>query len=184
MGGAMPSFVIHAVVPALALLATGLFRRRRVLAALPLVFAPDLDHWVGVHRATFHNVFVLVPFVAWAWWEMDRGAGWDRAEWPVLGGVYVASNIVMDAFVGGVTPLWPLDPRAVFLWVAVRVDTATNTPELVFEPGTLPGAPETAETFLWISPTDVAIVVVLAGLALLTWAGARLRASGRWNEGP
>lgn len=179
----MPSFVVHGVVPALAMMATGRLRRARVLALLPLTYLPDLDYVVGVHRATGHNVFILVPFLAWAWWEMDRGGGWERAEWPTIVGGYLASHLVMDAFVGGISPLWPLDPRAVFLWVAVRVDTATNTPTLVFEPGTLPGAPTTAEEFLWISPTDVAILALLVGLVIVTWAARHVRASVDEDEG-
>lgn len=171
----MPSFVIHGVVPALALLAIPSLRSRRVLALLPLAFLPDLDHWIGAHRASLHNVFILVPVLVWLWWEMDRGAGWERGEWAAIAGGYLGSHLLMDAFVGGLSPLWPLDPRGVFLLVAVEVETATNTPHLIFEPGTLSGTPQTVETFLWISPTDVAVLVFVVAVSAAAWLAPHVR---------
>jgi hypothetical protein len=166
----MPSFVVTATVPMLVMLAVRRLRWQRVLAMAPIVLLPDLDYLLGVHRATFHNLWILAPLAAWLWYELDRGAGWARGEWAVIAGGYLASHLVMDAFVGGISPLWPVTSKAVFLWVAVEVDTRTNELDVIFDPGTLPGAPATSETFTWISPTDVAIVVVLAGAALVTWA--------------
>lgn len=171
----MPSFVVTLTIPLLAMLAVRRLRWKRVVALAPIVYLPDLDYFVGVHRATFHNVFILVPPAAWLWWEMERGAGWARGEWAAVAGGFLASHLVMDAFVGGISPLWPLDPTAVFLWVAVEVNTRTDDLNLIFDPGTLAGAPETSETFLWISPTDVAILVVLAAAALVTWAAVHRR---------
>lgn len=180
----MPSFVVTATIPLLAMLAIRQLDPRKVMAALPVVYLPDLDYLVGVHRASLHNVFVLVPFLAWFWWEMDRGAGWARGEWPLVVAGYLTSHLIMDAFVGGISPLWPLAPQAIFLWVAIRVDTTTNTPEIIFDPGTLPGAPATSESFLWLSPTDVAIVVVVATAAAVTVWLRSLRTSDAVDEGP
>lgn len=180
----MPSFVVTATIPLLAMLAIRQLDPRRVVALLPLVFLPDLDHFVGAHRASLHNVFILVPVAAWAWWEHRRGGGWDRVEPAAIAGGYLASHLVMDAFVGGISPLWPLDPRSVFLWVAIEVDTRTNELDLIFEPGTLAGAPETVETFLWVSPTDVAILVVLVAAAGLTWVLRQARTGSGGDEGP
>lgn len=173
----MPSFVIQATIPLLVMLAIRQLAWRRVVALVPLAFLPDLDYFVGVHRASLHNVFILVPVAAWFWWEMRRGAGWARAEYAAIAGGYLGSHLIMDAFVGGISPLWPLDASAVFLWVAIEVNTRTNDLDLIFDPGTLPGAPTTSETFLWLSPTDVAILVVLAVATGLTWVRWRTRTS-------
>lgn len=180
----MPSFVVTATIPLLVMLAVQRLSWRRVVALLPVVFLPDLDYFVGVHRAGLHNLFVLVPAAAWVWYHVDRGGGWDRAEWGVIAGGYLASHLVMDAFVGGISPLWPVADWAVFLWVAIEVNTRTNELDVIFEPGTLPGAPETSATFLWLSPTDVAILVVLAAAGLLTWVAYRRRTSSGRDQGP
>ncbi len=170
----MPSFVVHGVVPTLLLLAVG-FTPRRVLLLLPLTFLPDLDFALGVHRASLHNVFILLPGAVWAWAESRYGEGWERAEWGVIATVYLGSHLLMDVFTGGIVLLWPVVNRALFVWVAVLVHTDTLSWELVLEPGTLVGPPVTSEVYTWLAPSEAAMLVLLA-VGVVVWALVRWRA--------
>ncbi|HVL86547.1 MAG TPA: metal-dependent hydrolase [Candidatus Thermoplasmatota archaeon] len=168
----MPTAVVHLIVPPLALLSTGAFRPRLVLAMCLLGLLPDLDFFVGVHRASLHNVFLLLPFLAVGllWW---RDANPQRAFWGeanLLAFAFLGSHILMDVFVGGVVPFWPVSNVTFRFDVRVLVDTATLEIESIFRPATQEGAPVTSPIYEWLDGTEfsiVALTVVVVAAVLL-----------------
>ncbi len=167
----MPSFIVHLLVPILLLLALRLAPPKAALLMLPFTFFPDLDFWVGVHRATTSNIFILLPgLLLWYWW---RQQGDDRAIYPAVATFYLASHLLMDIFAGGVVLFWPVWDRNFFWLIQIVVNTQTGEPDIRSDPGTSQGAPQVAEFFQWVSPFEAAMlaltVVAVAGTLAYRW---------------
>lgn len=164
----MPSFIVHGLIPPLLLLAFRLVPPRVALWTLPLTWMPDLDFWLGVHRATTSNLFILIPgLVAWYRWRSTR-PGWS--PYAAAGTYYLASHLLMDVFAGGIVPLWPFVDVTFLIDCRVVVETATGDLIPICNPETHGGAPQVAEFFTWISPFEVAMVSVTAAVALAVFA--------------
>lgn len=165
----MVSFVIQSVIPLLFLLSLPWLDRRKVLLAWPLTHVMDLDYVVGHHRATLHNVWVLLPFLAVLLWSL-RPATRDpgRAQWMTICLVYLASHLTMDVFAGGITLFYPLSEFTLCWFAAIDVVTATNTPIVYFEPCSFTGIPVVSEVYAWLSWNEAAFLAFL----LPAWAGA------------
>ncbi|MFA5944645.1 MAG: metal-dependent hydrolase, partial [Candidatus Thermoplasmatota archaeon] len=114
----MPSFLPHAVAPALVAMAFFRIPRRTVLLLLPLVWVPDLDYLVqSQHRAVTHSMLIpliLLAAVVVLWRRRDPEARfWEFATRPgapvglSLASFFIASHLLMDVFAGGVVLLWP-----------------------------------------------------------------------------
>lgn len=158
----MPSFLVHALVPPLVFLALG-FDRRRVAWLWPLTILPDLDHFVGVPRASLHNLLVLLP-TAVLWVLAARDPRYEqRREWGLLATAYLGSHLVMDMFNGGWTPLFPFTDRTVLVTLLVLVRQPEHTYRVVFEPETQAGPPVLSEEYLFLSPFEVAMTVFVVG---------------------
>jgi membrane-bound metal-dependent hydrolase YbcI (DUF457 family) len=146
--------------------------RRKVLLAWPLTHLPDLDYLVGYHRATLHNVWVLLAFAAVLLWSL-RPARRDPAlaEWMGIALVYVGSHLLMDVFAGGVTLLYPLSTYTLCWTWTIDVVTATNTPVVTFGPCSYDGIPVIAEVYPWLPWNEAAFLAFLipATLAVLAW---------------
>lgn len=166
----MSSFVVHATLPLLFLLAVRRLDVRKVWILWPLTLAPDLDYFVGLHRAATANLFVLVPFVAALVWGLrkERPA---LVEWMAVALVYLVSHLLMDMMTGGVVPLWPVSDYTVCYVGQIVIETATNTPYLQFEACSHEGLPQVATFYTWLSVTDLAMLafIVPAGLAMAGW---------------
>lgn len=179
----MPSAVIHGVVPLLLLLA--LHRdARKVWALWPLTFVPDLDYLVGLHRAAFTNVFVLVPFaigMAWTWRKGQRSA----FPWWLIAFVYLASHLVMDTFTGGTVPLWPLSTYTLCYTANVVIHTPDNSVQVLFDSCSHAGVPRVIEYYFWLDDQDAAILAFLVPAALLASARSflSLRRERRGRDG-
>lgn len=173
----MPSFVVHGLVPILLLLALRLARPKVALWMLPFTFLPDLDFWIGIHRATFSNIFILVPFALGWYLYKDHRPSWS----PYFGVAtyYLASHLVMDLFAGGVVVFWPIWDQNFFWFVQIVVNTRTGERDVTSDPGTSPGAPEVTEFFRWLSPIEAAMLaltlVVVAGTLAYRWWQRRPR---------
>ena len=191
----MPSFLVHAVVPTLAMLAARRwFDPRVVLLLWPFTILPDVDYFGDngtwwVHRATLSNVFVAALLVAATYWGARRWAEPGAAPmYARVAAVYLGSHILMDLFVGGVVLFWPLWDRTFLYWLYVEVDTRTNEPVIVSEPATHEGAPVVSETYLWLSPFETAMAAFLLVFWLAVAAAAwrdrrrRLRAGPRQEQ--
>lgn len=144
------------MIPLLVLLALRLAPPKIALLMLPFALLTDLDHWIGVPRATFHNIFVTLPALAlWYHWRNEHP---HRATYAGTAAYYLASAVAMDIFAGGVVLFYPL-LNTNFL-VDCRVLVRTETHELIpiCNPETEAGAPALSEIFTWISPFEVAMV--------------------------
>lgn len=127
---------------------------------------------IGHHRATFHNVWMLLPFaLALAWSLRPARRDRDLAEWMGVCLVYLASHLTMDVFAGGATLLYPLSTFSLCWFAAIEVVTATNTPRYWFEPCSYDGIPVVAEVYPWLPPNEAAFLAFLlpASVAALVW---------------
>ncbi|MBI4392368.1 MAG: hypothetical protein HY556_01030 [Euryarchaeota archaeon] len=160
----MPSFVIHATIPALVMLASRRFDWRKVLALLPLTFLCDIDYFLGIHRASLHNVFILAA-VAVPIYLIDSGRLQRHAhlrENFYIASIYVASHLIMDSFAGGIVPFYPIFNQTLFIDVSVIVDTRTNTPIVDVAPGTFDGPPTVSTFYEFLNGSEAAILVFVA----------------------
>lgn len=184
----MPSLVIHAVVPTLAMLAARRwFDPRVVLLLWPLTVFPDLDYFGAngtwwVHRATLTNVFAMGLVVGLVYLGARRWAAPGKAPmFALVATVYYGSHILMDSFAGGAVLFWPFLDRTFLYWLSIDVDTRTNTPTLHSDPGVQEGAPVVSETYEWLSPVESAMVAFLlafwAGLVVAEWRKRRRAAT-------
>lgn len=175
MRGRVPSFIVHGLIPPLVLLAAHVYPRRVALLALPFTLLPDLDHFVGIPRATGHTIlWIGVAALAWYLWREVR----PRASmYAGAAAYYLSSHVVMDTFAGGVVPLWPVWNRTVLVDCRVLVDTETYELMPRCNPETFGGAPTVVEVFTWISPFEVAMVawtaVALGAVLAIRWWRSR-----------
>lgn len=143
-----------------------------MLLAWPLTHLPDIDYALGLHRATTHNVWLLLPFLvvlAWSLRPSDRRPA--LAEWMAIGLTYVGSHLVMDVFAGGVTLFHPLSRFTLCLDWNIEIVTATNEPRFHFESCSFEGIPQVAEVYPWLPWNEAALLAFLvpATLAVLGW---------------
>lgn len=174
----MPTFVLQSVIPLMFMLSMPWLDRRKVLLAWPLTHLPDFDYVVGFHRATGHNLFVVLPFALvglWAW----RNARPALAEWMLVAVVYLGSHLFMDAFAGGVTLLYPLSLHTTCYYATIRVVTATNTPFIDAGRCSFTGIPTVSEVYTWLPSSEAALLAFLvpATAAALAWRAWRRRAA-------
>jgi hypothetical protein len=172
----VPTFVLQSVVPLLFMLSLPWLDRRKVLLAWPLTHLADLDYAFGFHRATTHNLFVVLPFVLvglWAWREGRAGL----AQWMLVASIYTGSHIAMDIFAGGVTLLYPFSVHTTCYYAEIKVVTATNTPFLDAGRCSFSGVPTVATVYTWLPYTEAALLVFLvpATLAVLGWRAWKRR---------
>jgi len=181
----VPTFVLQSVIPLLFMLALPWLDRRKVFLAWPLTHLPDLDYVIGHHRATGHNLWVLLPFVALAVWGW-RKARPDLLQWGVIASVYVGSHLLMDAFAGGVTLLYPLSLHTTCYYAQIDVVTATNTPLVDAGRCSFEGIPTVSEVYNWLPWNESAMLAFLvpATLGALGWrAWMRRKARGAGSVG-
>lgn len=165
----MPSFVVHGIVPLLLLLATRRLDARKIWLLWPLTFAPDLDSFFGHHRATLHNVWILLPFLAILLWHLRPATrNLQRVEWMGIALVYLGSHLLMDVFAGGAVLFYPVSTYNFCHLAAIDVVTATNELRPYFRPCSSDGIPTVAAVFPWLSVFEGAM------LAFLLPAGAIL----------
>lgn len=115
----MSSALMHATIPTLFVMATGLFPRKQILLFLPFAFISDLDFlfnflgyyvldvdWLG-HRSYLHNIFIGMPTaVLWVvlWRRMmqrDPELHWAsfRDRWSAFGHVkWGYASVLMTVF--------------------------------------------------------------------------------------
>ena len=135
---------------------------------------------MGYHRATLHNVWILVPFAAVLLWSL-RPATKDpaRAEWMAIALTYLGSHLLMDVFAGGITLLYPLS-LFTFCWVfTIDVVTATNELRLNWGPCSFDGIPVVAEVYAWLPWNEAAFLAFLVPATLLALALRAWQLRGR-----
>ncbi len=176
----MPSFVVHGLIPLLLILALRLAPPRVALLMLPFTWLPDLDFWVGVHRGTTSNVFILLPTI-YLWYRW-RNQDSKRSTYAGIATFYLASHLLMDLFAGGIMPLWPVWNETVFWHFLIQINTQTGETDVLNEPGSHEGAPQVVEWFTWLSPIEAAMLALTA-LALVGTLGWRWYSNRRRLRG-
>lgn len=134
---------------------------------------------VGYHRATAHNVWILLPFLLVLLYSLrPETKNPARAQWMIISLVYLASHLLMDVFAGGITLLYPLSTFT-FCWVwTIDVVTATNQLQINWGPCSFDGIPVVAEVYPWLPWNEAALLAFLLPawlLALLYSLTRRLR---------
>ena len=175
----MPTFVLQSVIPLMFMLSMPWLDRRKVLLAWPFTHLPDIDYVIGYHRATAHNLFILLPFIGvglFAWRTGRR----ELSEFMLIAFIYVASHITMDAWAGGVTLLHPFSDHTTCYYAEINVVTATNTPIVDAGRCSFEGIPVVSTIYNWLPSTEAAMLVFLvpATLAVLAWQLWRRKARG------
>lgn len=186
----MSTFVIHALIPAFVVLAVGVFRVRDVWVWSWAAWINDVDYlgwvthvqygWPNVHRAAFHNVwilFVLLWLAYWVGWRTFARTGGTtlrdfatgRPGWLLVPFFY-ASHLVLDLFQGGFVAFWPLSNRDVFWGFELDVDTSrpVPTPQVDSQIGSEVGVPDVSQVYPWLTGEQLAFVILYA-LSLLGW---------------
>lgn len=174
--------MLQSVIPLMFLLSLPWIDRRKVLLLWPLTHLPDFDYVVGHHRATGHNIFLILPFLALLLWSLRPATrNPARAQWAGIALVYLGSHLLMDVFAGGITALYPLSTYTVCYFAAIDVVTATNTPIYYFEACSREGIPTVATLYEWLPATEGALLAFLipATLIVLAWGGYLRRKAGR-----
>lgn len=170
----MPSLVIHGILPLLPLLAMRRVDPRKVWWLFPLTFVPDLDYFLGFHRATTSNLFILIPGFVLAWYAWRHPARRALAEWGLIANAYLGSHLLMDAFMGGIVPFYPFSTWTLCYYARIRVVTATNTPFLDWGNCSRPGIPTVTDVYTFITYEHTAMLALLGVLAA-GYGIARLR---------
>lgn len=165
----MPSFVVHALLPLLPLLAIRQLDARKVWILWPLAFAPDLDYFVHLHRAALTNVFVLLPFfvvLVYALRKKDRAL----SEWMGIALVFLVAHYVMDTFTGGIVPFYPISSYTVCYYADLLVHTADNSLYWDYGPCGHPGIPTVAVDYPFLTDTDTAMAALMIPFGLIMGA--------------
>lgn len=180
-GADVSSFLTHLLIPVLVLAATGAFRLRDVWVWSWPAWINDVDYlgwvfhvkwgWPNVHRALFHNAWLLVAMLLLGWTAWERWHARTRAPWRafararpawILVPFFYASHLVLDLFAGGLTIFWPLSDRSVFWDFTIDFDTSKPIPQpqVVSEPGTYVGVPDVSQIYTWMNAEQFAILVL------------------------
>lgn len=150
----MPSIGLHLAVT-LFFLAAVLTDEDLKLALflLPFGLLSDLDSFIGVHRGTLHNLFILfVPLLVLVVYRRLKGSTM-KEKYFFFASVLLASHVFLDAFYNGVFLLYPFSEksynplfwfgltetglRAFFTWIVPG-----NVGELVYVITPRPAVPE------------------------------------------
>ncbi|UYZ40615.1 MAG: hypothetical protein N2V74_03185 [Candidatus Methanospirare jalkutatii] len=107
----MPSFGWHFALTLLVIASLLMENeRKKALMLLPFGILSDIDAFMGIHRATLHNIFViLVPIFAFL---MVRHRKEESGKYFFLASSLLALHIFLDAFHTGVFLLYPLSKES------------------------------------------------------------------------
>ncbi|MBU3904700.1 MAG: metal-dependent hydrolase [Nanoarchaeota archaeon] len=82
---------------------------RNILLVAALTVLIDIDHFIGLERATFHNVFitVLLP-IAFIVWAFSLKKNFYMKAFSILLLIFLSSHVMLDVFTEpGVALLYP-----------------------------------------------------------------------------
>jgi hypothetical protein len=163
----MPSLLEHIAFSGL--LALPLAKKPKwILALCWIAVLPDLDIFLGLHRAAFHSLITLLPvctaiiFAARTWYP-------DFLEPALFASFCLLSHTLFDFLGGYVALFWPLIPLSYQVNIYLQlVNTGTSlTPQLVIEPFVAPLSEVTyIGNALLLSPFDVTLFVIFLALTL------------------
>lgn len=132
----------------------------------PITELADLDYFLGRHRATGHNVWVLLPFaiaLGYALYTKHK----DRIQWMSIALTFLASHLILDIFQGGATIFYPVSLYTPCYHAEVNVITATNTPQFYFEQCSFTGVPTVSEIYNYVPSNEAAFMAFLIPAAIM-----------------
>src|SRR3990172_13079279 len=113
----MPNWAIHLIVPLLALLIVSRKEDHKlILLLLPLAVISDFDTFVTQHRALLHNMFLPLFLFLFGWAKKEKMTVF------FIGGVCLASHVIMDMFNGGVVLFYPFYDGMAFVDASLQMD--------------------------------------------------------------
>lgn len=163
----MPSLLEHIAFSGL--IALPLAKKPKwILGLCWVAMLPDLDIFLGLHRAAFHSLLTLLPVCAVL---VISARNWcpHLYEPALFASFCLLSHTFFDFLGGYVALLWPLIPLSIQLNVYILlVNTGTHLiPQLVIEPFLAPLSEVTAPgTALLLSPLDVTLFLLFLTLAI------------------
>lgn len=96
--------------------------RKFALALIPLGIICDLDSYIGVHRATFHNLFVIfIPLIVmFILWRLNVNAIKDK--YFILASLLLTFHIFLDTFYNGVFLFYPFSDKSydIEFWLGLK----------------------------------------------------------------
>jgi len=104
--------LFHFIFPIIAALAARLHIKhpvRNILIAAVLAVVVDIDHFIGIPRATTTNIFVLVivPLI-FVIHTFSRKNNYNTKGLSILILIFLSSHLFLDMFSGGVALFYPL----------------------------------------------------------------------------
>jgi len=107
--------LFHFVFPSLVAFAAKVkikHRLRDILLVGALSVLIDLDHFIGVERATFHNIFItfLIP-LAIVLLTFIFKTKYDVKGFAILLLIFLSSHLVLDLFPGEIALFYPLSDK-------------------------------------------------------------------------
>lgn len=168
----MSEVLIHLIIPAAALIVAG-FDRRLVLIFCPLAIIPDFDILLGIHRQSFHSIFVLGAISLLLLIYTFR----YKPQWKthaIIISILLISHPLLDLITGPIQILWPIDYQFHLKFVAPTLDPTTLAiyftefpiQLLIYGPGA--AIPGYGTPFPLFENTGL-IAFMLMGIAVLFW---------------
>jgi len=119
----MPSTITHIFISAFILI---IFceqlklSKRMIIILSPLSVFPDIDIFL-FHRATLHNVFILIiPLLIYIFWKDIKVSG--------IIAFYLASHIILDLFNQGIYLFYPLYNKVIYPMIGLSYNNNILSP--------------------------------------------------------
>lgn len=156
----MPSPVIHIIVPLVILLI--LLKDNKYIKYSLFALLPDLDNFSGMHRALFHNIFIIIAISFLIYFIIK-----DEKVTAVIF-IFMFSHIILDLFNGGASLFFPIYDKVICIEFAVKIDSSGH---LLFvfnmiKDGGTDGMWSGGSGYL-IDRVDSAILFMMAGIYLI-----------------
>ncbi|MBN1455634.1 MAG: hypothetical protein JW945_05245, partial [Methanomicrobia archaeon] len=140
------------------------------LLLLPFGLISDLDSYVGVHRATLHNLFIIVVPLLLLLVNKRLHSTALQDRYVIFASILLASHISLDAFYNGVFLLYPVSMASYnpLFWFGLKEQGLTllfswfipgTVGELVYVTMPTPGVPE-----IPIISSGIELVILLIAL--------------------
>jgi hypothetical protein len=167
----MPSIGLHLAVT-LIILASFLKddEFKPALLLLPFGLISDLDSYVGVHRATLHNLFIIALPLLLLLAQKRLHVTLLQDRYFIFASILLASHICLDAFYNGVFMLYPFSTASYnpLFWLGLNEQGLTllfswlvpgKVGELVYVTTPTPGVPE-----IPIISSGIELIILLIAL--------------------
>lgn len=119
--------LVHAVLPALILLAFIPKYKKQILIFSLFGLLPDLDTYIPFyHRTIFHNIFFVLIVALFVYIISNRFNA-------ILSGYYLLSHLIMDITYPGAAFLYPLYKKFIAFSIAVTTEASKGIYNLKFK---------------------------------------------------